>query len=311
MVTLGLHLLLPGGLEAQAARIPPPGFVLVERAQLQEANAGMLYRYQRPDGAGVTLFVTPLPPSLYPCVDECVDNTVLALSEEFAQAIIGDTGRRSRDSLRLAGSSAIAPPPGSWVDRGRLTALRGERDGDTVDSYLWLFLGRETLVQVRGAEPAGSIDFETLNSLVTTVVPGIPPPYDCPSGLSNSAPLVVIHPIDIGLHKLPFRVDSTLAALEYHFAYRSEADGLWRTAPRFLWPEGSSLEGAAQGLQPGIQLVVVTAVDSGSSVLAISARPVCRVPEWNGRTEEAVTNITRKAMNDALDAILDAVGYLR
>jgi hypothetical protein len=308
-LTLCLQLCLLGGLQAQTAL--PPGVVLVERAQLSEANGGMLYRYQRSDRAGITLFVTPLPPSLYPCVDECVDQAVAALSEEFAQAIISDTGRHSRDSLRLAGSVAVAPPLGSWLERGQMTALRGERDGETVDSYLWLFLGRETLVQVRGAEPAGAIDFETLNGLVNAIVQELPPPYACPAGLSTAPPLVEIFPIDIGLHKLPFRVDSTLAALEYRFTYRSEASGLWRTAPRFLWPEGSALATASEEMNPGIQLVVVTAVHEGGSVVAVSSRAVCQVPERTRRTSEDILNLARKAKDEALDAILRAVGYLR
>lgn len=306
-----LHLLLPGGLEAQTATAGSSEFVLVERARLPEANAGIVQRYQRADGAEVLLFVTPLPPSLDPCVDACAERAVDTLSANFAQALINESRRPGHDKLTIAGSTVVTPPPTSWLERGRLTALRSTHDGHLVDSYLWLFLGRETLVQVRGADPAGSIDFATLDRLVSTLVLEVPPPYDCPYGLSTDVAQVTVWPMDVPVKKLPFLVDSTLAAQEYHFAYRSEDAGLWRTAPRFLWPEGSSLAKSADGIQPGIELVVMTAVGDDGSLVAISSRPVCRLAEISSRSAQDVATLAQRAMNYALDAILDAVGYLR
>ncbi|MEZ4413772.1 MAG: hypothetical protein R2910_12360 [Gemmatimonadales bacterium] len=306
-----LHLLLPGGLEAQTATAGSSEFVLVERARLPEANAGIVQRYQRADGAEVLLFVTPLPPSLDPCVDACAERAVDTLSANFAQALIDESRRPGHDKLTIAGSTVVAPPPTSWLERGRLTALRRLHDGHLVDSYLWLFLGRETLVQVRGAEPAGSIDFATLERLVSTLVLTIPPPYDCPDGVISDSALVAVWPMYVPMHRLPFLVDSTLAAREYHFAYRSEDAGLWRTTPRFAWPSGSALALASEDVRPGIELVVMTAVGDNASLVAISSRPVCQLPETGGRTGEDVMRLARQAMVDTLDAILDAVGYVR
>jgi hypothetical protein len=307
----GFRLFLPGSLEAQTAAAGPSDFALVERARLPGPNAGIVQRYRRADRAEVLLFVTPLPPSLDPCVGACAERAVDTLSANFAQALINESRRPARDKLTLAGSTVATPPPASWLERGRLTALRSTHDGHAVESYLWLFLGRETLVQVRGADPAGSIDFTTLERLVSTLVLAVPPPYDCPDGVSTDPALVTVWPMDVPVRRLPFLVDSTLAAREYHFAYRSEEDGVWRTAPRFAWPGGSALAQASEGIRPGIELVVRTAVGDDGSLVAISSRAVCRVPETSGRTGRGVTNLTRQAMEDALDAILDAVGYVR
>ena len=307
----GFGLLLPGGLEAQTAAAEGSDIALVERAQLPGPNAGIVQRYRRADGAEVLLFVTPLPPSLDPCVAACADRAVDTLSATFAQALINESRRPSRDKLTLAGSTVATPPPGSWLERGRLTALRSTHDGHIVDSYLWLFLGRETLVQVRGADPAGSIDFATLDRLVSTLVLAVPPPYDCPDSVSSDSALVTVWPMDVPVRRLPFLVDSTLAAQEYHFAYRSEDAGLWRTAPRFFWPQGSALAQASEGIRPGIELVVMTAVGDDGSLVAISSRPVCQLPGTGGRPGQDVTNLARQALEDTLDAILDAVGVVR
>jgi hypothetical protein len=310
-IAVGLRLLLPGGLEAQTAAAGGSDVALVERARLPGPNAGIVQRYRRADGAEVMLFVTPLPPSLDPCVGACAERAVDTLSAYFARALINESRRPSRDKLTLAGTMVATPPPTSWLERGRLTALRSTHDGHIVDSYLWLFLGRETLVQVRGAEPAGSIDFATLERLVSTLVLAVPPPYDCPDGVSTDSALVTMWPMDVPVHRLPFLVDSTLAAREYHFAYRSEEAGLWRTAPRFFWPKGSALAQASEELRPGIELVVMTAVGDDGSLVAISSRAVCRLPETSGRTGQSVTHLARQAMEDTLDAILDAVGAVQ
>jgi hypothetical protein len=306
-----LHLLLFGGLEAQTAATGASAFVLVERAELRQPNAGTLYRYWGADSAEVLLFVTPLPPSLDPCIEDCAERAVEVLSNKFAQAVVRDRRRHSSARVRVAGSTVVAPPPGSWLEQGRLIALRTVRDNQTLDSYLWLFLGRETLVQVRGADPAGSNDFATLERLVSTLVLGIPPPYSCPDGISTDTALVTLFPMDVTLHKLAFRVDSALAALEYHFAFRSEAAGLWRTAPRFSWPQGSELADASLNIRPGIELVVMTGVDEEGSLLAISSRALCRMPDTPLGLDEAVTNLAQQAMHEALDAILQAVGLQR
>ncbi|TFG38853.1 MAG: hypothetical protein E4H44_03155 [Candidatus Aminicenantes bacterium] len=310
-ITGCLHLLLFGGLEAQTAATGASAFVLVERAEMRQPNAGTMYRYWGADSAEVLLFVTPLPPSLDPCIEDCAERAVEVLSNQFAQAVVSDRRRHSSDSVRVAGSTVVAPPPGSWLEQGRLTALRTVRDSQAVDSYLWLFLGRETLVQVRGADPAGGIDFATLERLVSTLVLGVPPPSDCPYGISTDLALVTVFPIDVPLLKLPSMVDSTLAAQGYRFAFRSEGAGLWRTAPRFYWQDGSALARASEGIRPGIELVATTAVGEGRSLVAISSRPVCRVPNTDRRSDERVTNLARKAMEYALDAILDTMGYLR
>jgi len=306
-----LHLLLPGGLQGQSAAAGNSEFALVERARLPGPNAGTVQRYQRADGATVTLFVTPLPPSLDPCVGACAERAVETLSARFAQDLVNESRLPARDKLTIAGSTIVTPPPSSWLDRGRLTALRNTQDGQIVDSYLWLFLGRETLVQVRGAEPAGSIHFATLERLVSTLVLAVPPPYDCPYGVRPDSALVTVWPMDVPVRKLPFLVASTLAAHEYHFAYRSEEAGLWRTAPRFSWPEGSALAQASEGIRPGIELVVMTAVGDDGSLVAISSRAVCQLSETSGRTDQDVMNLARKALEYTLDAILDALGYVR
>jgi hypothetical protein len=306
-----LHLFLLGGLAAQTEAPGTSEFVLVERARLPEANGGIVQRYRRADGAEVLLFVTPLPPSLDPCVGACAERAVDTLSNKFAHEIIDERRRSSGDSLVMAGSMVVTPPSGSWLERGRLTALRSTHDDRIASSYLWLFVGRETLVQVRGADPAGSIDFATLDRLVSTLVLEVPPPYDCPYGVSTDSARLTVWPMDVPVHKLPFLVDSTLGAQEYHFAYRSEEAGLWRTAPRFLWPEGSALAQASEGIRPGIELVIVTAVGKEGSLVAISSRPVCRLRETSRRSSQDVANLGQKARTYLLDAILDAVGYLR
>jgi len=309
-IAIFLHLLLAGGVEAQSAAAGGSDFALVERARLPGPNAGIVQRYRRADGAQVMLFVTPLPPSLDPCIGACAERAVDTLSARFAQDLVNESRRPSRDKLTVAGSMAATPPPDSWLERGRLTAFRSTHDGHVLDSYLWLFLGRETLVQVRGADPAGSIDFATLEQLVPRLVLAVPPPYDCPYGVSTDSALVTVWPIDVPMHKLPILVDSTLTAQEYHFAYREDG-GVWRTAPRFFWPTGSALAQASEGIRPGIELVVMTAVGDDGSLVAISSRPVCRYPETDGRSGRQVTNLTRKAMAYTLDAILDAIGYVR
>lgn len=305
-----LHLLLLGGLQAQSEAAGSSDFALVERARLPGPNAGTVQRYERADGAKVTLFVTPLPPALDPCVGECAALAVETLSARFALDLVNESRLPGHDKLTVAGSTVATLPPTSWLERGRVSALRSTHDGHIVDSYLWLFLGRETLVQVRGAEPAGSIDFATLERLVSTLVLAVPPPYDCPNGVSTDSALVTVWPMDVPVHRLPVLVDSTLTAQEYHFVYREQA-GLWRTAPRFYWPAGSALARASEGIRPGIELVVMTAVGDDGSLVAISSRAVCRLPETGGRTARDITNLARQTMRYTLDAILDAVGYVR
>lgn len=304
-----LVLLVVGGLGAQA---PTEGtFVLTERVLLGEANAGTMYRYRRPDGVGVDLFITPLPPSLDPCTGLCASRAVQVLSEQLTAAIILDREQGAVDSVRRAGALDLAPPAGSWLEHGRLTALRAYRGDQHTDSYVWLFAGQETLVQVRGAEPAGAIDFATLAAFVNTLLEAVPPTYDCPNGLNTDPADVILQPIDIAVHRLPFRVDSTLTALGYRFVYQNRSTGLWRTAPRYTWPTGSSLQAWAAGIHPGIELVVVTEIGTQHSVVGISARPVCRSSPASLRADAAAAALAHRSARFVLDAILDAVGYLR
>jgi len=295
-------------LPAQDAQADNFGFMLAERTPLGGANAGVMYRYQRADGVGVDLFVTPLPPSLDPCREVCADSALAILSAEFAQAVVVAGGR---DSMRLAGSTVVAPPQGSWLDRGRLTAIHEDANGTGAESYLWLFLGQETLVQVRGPHPAGGITFAALNRVVRTLVASIPPTYDCPDGLSDLPAQVRLVPLDFQMTRLQVLVDSTLNALGYSFVYRNATKGLWRTAPRYTWPDSSAVARAAQWGRPGIELVAVVALDEGHSLLAMSARPVCRVPPVSRQSYSTSAALADTAMTYALDAILDAIGFLR
>ena len=305
-----LHLLFAAGLEAQSAPPTEAGFVLVQHTELAGANAGTMYRYQRPDGVGVELFVTPLPPSFDPCTELCAERAVELLSSQFTRAFMIDLEHGAADSVRRVGSIAVAPPPGSWLERGQLTALR-EYHGDRVaDSYVWLFLGRETLIQVRGAYPAGELDFNTLERFVQTIVLAVPAPYDCPRGVSTEPALLKLYPLDVPMARLPFLVDSTLAALGYNFDFRSEATGLWRTMPRYAWPAGSTLDATAGTTRPGIVLVVVVASDEGHSVVGISARGVCQVPVSPAHPG-ATAQLVRMAADSALDAIVGAAGHIR
>jgi len=309
LVMVGCLAMVGGSaLPAQEAQADNFGFVLAERTPLGGANAGVMYRYQRADGVGVDLFVTPLPPSLDPCREVCADSALAILSAELAQDVV-DAGEE--DSMRLAGSTVVAPPQGSWLDRGRLTAIRVSADGTEVDSYLWLFLGQETLVQVRGPHPAGGITFASLTRVVHTLVASIPPTYDCPDGLSDVPAQVRLVPLDLQMTRLPGLVDSTLTALGYSFVYRNARQGLWRTAPRYTWPDSSAVARAAQWGRPGIELVAVVALDEGHSLIAMSARPVCRVPPISRQSAGAPAALAETALTDALNSILDGIGLLR
>lgn len=309
IVLVGFLVALGGSaLPAQGTQADNFGFLLAERTALGGANAGIMYRYLRADGVGVDLFVTPLPPSLDPCREACADSALAILSAEFAQAVVDAGGP---DSLRLAGSTVVTPPQGSWLERGRLTAIHAYADSSGIDSYLWLYLGQETLVQVRGPHPAGGITFATLNQVVSTLVVSVPPIYDCPDGLSDVPAQVRLVPLDFQMTRLQGLVDSTLLALGYSFVYRDSTHGRWRTAPRYTWPDSSAVARAARWGRPGIELVTVVALDEGHSLLAMSARPVCRVPPVSRQSYGTSAALAEAAMTYALDAILDAIGFLR
>ena len=186
-------------LSAQGAEADNFGFLLAERTPLGGANAGVMYRYQRVDGVGVDLFVTPLPPSLDPCREACADSALAILSAEFTQAVV-DAG--APDSLRLAGSTVVAPPEGSWLEggrshghpcpcgqhRGRFLSLALPRAGDAGPGAWPAPGGRNRL---RDAEPA-----------VSALVASVPPTYDCPDGLSNVSAQMKLVPLDFQMTRL-------------------------------------------------------------------------------------------------------------
>ena len=107
---------------AQGAEADNFGFLLAERTPLGGANAGVMYRYQRVDGVGVDLFVTPLPPSLDPCPGRPAPTARSRYSPpEFPR-------RRwwtpvHRIPPRLAGSATVAGSTGGEL------AGRGSLDG--------------------------------------------------------------------------------------------------------------------------------------------------------------------------------------
>ncbi len=310
-VAAALHLFLAAGLAAQTSPASNAGFMLVEQAPVAGANAGTMYRYQRPDGVGVELFVTPLPPSLDPCVAACATRAVELISSQLVRELLIVRARGPSDSVRRAGSTAVAPPEGSWLERGRLTAMREYRDGRAADSYLWLFLGQETLVQVRGASPAGRIDFATLGRFVDTLLLTVPPTYDCSDGVATDSTILTVYSTEGPRPRLSRIVDSTLGALGYQFAYHSESRGLWRTVPRSVWPAGSELAQAVGDHRPGIELVATTAADSGSSVIALSARAVCLLPASVRSSGASGAELATLAMQHALDAILAGLGIVK
>lgn len=302
------------GVSTVAAQSPAPadhGFVLAERATLAEPNAGTVYRYQRPDGVEVDLFVTPLPPSLQPCVAACADRAVESLSSQFARAIMGGDTTGIADTVRFAGSAGRAPPEGSWLQRGRLTAFRHGSGVGSRESYLWVFVGEETVVQVRGARPAGLIGFTALNGVVEDLVLALPSHYECPGAVSGDSARIVLIPLGFPMRRLAFLVDSTLSALGYTFDFRNPAKGLWRTTPRLAWPSGSMLEGAAEGIRPGIELVAIVAADSSQSLLALSSRPVCRVGAADGRPEHQGRDLARAVLASVESAMLNAIGIIQ
>ena len=301
---------LIGSLSGQERPAPDHGFVLAESEVIDEPNAGTLFRYRRPDGVGADVFVFPLPPVRANCDADCADGVVKENSEAFVNSIPELMKRGFYDTLWVVRTKSRKPPKGSWLDRGRLTIFRGERHRAPIESYRWLFLGQETLVEIRVTISPGAIEPAVLEQFVDAVLLSLPPHYNCPDGLGTDRPDVSFISVDVPMQSLRPMVDSVLTSLGFTFEFRSVTEGLWRATPRTTWPAGSNVARMSEPLHPAIEVAAITYVGEGGGFVGVVARPVCRSGEPGDNAYRASIGLAVAVQSSVRGAIVRALGLL-
>lgn len=254
------------------------GYTVRDTFVFEEPNSGVEYRYARPDGFQADVYLYPLPPQDFLCTGRCAEEAAIALTHDFRNSIPVFIERGYADSMVAEAETPITSPTGSWLHRGRHLTLRIVRRGQPLRSHFLVFVGRETILKVRVSYPPGDFSAATVDTFVTMLLPLVPPPFTCRSGLATEPGITISTTQAQDPRHVVRALDSLLMLPPEVLDYRAPTEGRWRSLPHFESPDADS------GTTPvsGVVLFAHVTASGDSVTVAITTQEACRPPRGQG-----------------------------
>jgi len=250
-----------------------PGYAVRDTFVFEEPNSGVSYRYRRDDGFQADVYLYPLEPQGRLCRGRCNQDAAEAVVASFKDVYPILIERGHVDSMVTQAETVVPVPRGSWLHPGRHLTFRLVRNGEPLQSHLYILVGREAVLKVRVSYPPGDFPAATVDSFVTMLLPAVPPPYTCRLGDSEEPGVMIATTQSRPAEEIVAALDAVLATPPYVLDFRAPEFGVWRTAPRFDQPDPESRLGAS----PGTVLIARVTSEGDSATAVITAQDACRL----------------------------------
>lgn len=151
-------------------------FRMADREDFDDPRLGSSFRYARPDGLYLDLYVYPGPPADASCPQACAARRVDEEIDGFVQGIPEIVRRGYYRRLRVRDDERVSPPAGAAWRAGRhvtFDAVRGEGPETPQESLFVLYAFPGYMVKVRATYPPSAEAREGVHAFVSALLPAL------------------------------------------------------------------------------------------------------------------------------------------